>query len=143
MPQRSIEAAFKLIDTDGNGVLDQDEFRAFLKLAKKASHSGSMQKITPRAQTTGGAASSDNRTGSPAEANFRFLFGEDGTKTLSNREFVEFVCGLKRGLMELEWSGQGPDSQGTQGPHQPNSATMVVAVQPHIPIMAVAVALVA
>ena len=77
MPQRSIEAAFKLIDTDGNGVLDQDEFRAFLKLTKKASHSGSMQKIAPRAQTTSGAASSANRTGSPAEANFRFLFGED------------------------------------------------------------------
>lgn len=94
IPEHEFRIAFKMIDTDANGKIDQDEFLEVLNVMKNRSAVGQRQRTYGTPLTS--------------EDNFKpgvlpFFFGEDGKKALSFEQFSKFLQDLQDEVRKLEF----------------------------------------
>lgn len=94
IPEHEFRIAFKMIDADANGKIDQDEFLEVLNVMKNRSAVGQRQRTYGTPLTS--------------EDNFKpgvlpFFFGEDGKKSLTFDQFAKFLQDLQEEVRKLEF----------------------------------------
>lgn len=92
IPAHEFEIAFKMIDADSNGVIDEKEFLTVLKAMKDRSVAGQKQRTFT------------DITKEPFMPSLPFFFGADGKKTLSFEQFSKFLRDLQVEVRRLEFN---------------------------------------
>ncbi|EFA06974.2 Calcium uptake protein 1 homolog, mitochondrial-like Protein [Tribolium castaneum] len=91
-PAADIEIAFKMLDTDYNGVIDKEEFLVMETIFSRSWR----QKLATRYET-----GLENKLDTTLAI---YFFGSDGTKVLSYQSFKLFVTNLQEEILQLEFS---------------------------------------
>ncbi|XP_020228067.1 calcium uptake protein, mitochondrial [Cajanus cajan] len=104
IPESSFSVAFKMIDTDNNGEIDELEFKKVMTLMRSQNRQGANHRDGRR---LGSKVSIEN--GGLLE----YFFGKDGKTCLQHERFVEFLRQLHDEILRLEFSHYDYNKKGT------------------------------
>jgi len=89
-PKQGFDVAFKMFDTDGNKLIDYDEFKMLESIFRQSAENN--------------AEEQDNHDGAFGTTLSYFFFGEDGQSQITHQQFYDFMHNLQSEVLELEFN---------------------------------------
>ncbi|CAG5114099.1 Oidioi.mRNA.OKI2018_I69.chr2.g8170.t3.cds [Oikopleura dioica] len=99
-PKQGFEVAFKMFDTDGNQLIDSDEFKVLEDIFRQSAENATNQRWDSRAYYEEETIKNDFEG-----TTLRYLFfGQDGKKQINHDLFYAFMHNLQAEVLELEFN---------------------------------------